>query len=721
MAHSWLTVLACVSTLAQAQNLQVTGTALVVSGDSGSSIDLVELPGGQSRSIVDLSFVSFPASLRTACFSPDGRFVAFSEAHPVSSTQSIYTMSTGGSGLRMLCQLYNTLTTDYLLTWSTDGHIYWSEWTDYVYRVDVVTGRREVFRTMPYVSKVASQDGGSGTTGVVRLKTSIDGTRGSAISKGLGHVFALDLAAGDSLSAGEWFGCQGTISASGEYLVRGVTTGHADWPEGMELGFQSFYTETFSTRSTLQWYWAPGQPDTPEDNMVHDHLYAVNSDSFLVCTGYRAPLEGRGFVYDLGAGDYVMLDTSGGQPSAPVDFWLGPLPTAPSPLTLMAQPTHIAFATVSSAPLDQDVTVQASGPVSADSVQVLEDAAWLNVMSSVTGEEIVLTNQVDPAGLADGACHATVTVYAGDLATVNYEVALTVGDNPAAPSLLSVRSLSNESVLVRWVDNSDDEDGFGVACSTVGGNWTSVGTVGADTTEFLHDGLTRGCYWYRVQAVRGGDVSGFTPVDMACLTQVIGLTLTWPTGGEQFAAGDTVRVSWEASGTGAVTVEASFNNGEDWFDLTEGEGVTAESPDWASFPWVIPDSVTTQQALVRVADYLDGSASDQSGQFTITPEAGVAPSTAGHLGTGYPVLALTGSRLVAGGFARNSLVAVSVHDVSGRLVHEGVYRGVELSRGVVVGEPVSVHAGPVVVRATMVGTARSAAGPLQAVLIPTRR
>ncbi len=82
---------------------------------------------------------------------------------------------------------------------------------------------------------------------------------------------------------------------------------------------------------------------------------------------------------------------------------------------------------------------------------------------------------------------------------------------PMAPSNISVQAMSDDSILVRWYDNSGTEMGFALQRSMDGVNWQQVATISADKDGFQDRGLdpsTR--YLYRVAAYNRGGRSQFS-------------------------------------------------------------------------------------------------------------------------------------------------------------------------------------------------------------------
>jgi subtilase family serine protease len=117
---------------------------------------------------------------------------------------------------------------------------------------------------------------------------------------------------------------------------------------------------------------------------------------------------------------------------------------------------------------------------------------------------------------SSGTGTATVQVSGGGRTA---STSLTYGPVPAAPSNLSAAVISSQQVDLSWRDNSSNETGFILQRSTNGGAWSTIATVGANTTAFADKTVRSGTkYSYRVSAYnRFGDsaysntAGGITP------------------------------------------------------------------------------------------------------------------------------------------------------------------------------------------------------------------
>ena len=86
------------------------------------------------------------------------------------------------------------------------------------------------------------------------------------------------------------------------------------------------------------------------------------------------------------------------------------------------------------------------------------------------------------------------------------------GTPPAAPSGLTAVGVG-QTIVLNWVDNSSNEDGFHIERSTDGISYTQIATVGAGVISYTNttfQGST--LYFYRVRAFNGAGNSAYSNV-----------------------------------------------------------------------------------------------------------------------------------------------------------------------------------------------------------------
>ncbi len=103
-----------------------------------------------------------------------------------------------------------------------------------------------------------------------------------------------------------------------------------------------------------------------------------------------------------------------------------------------------------------------------------------------------------PVGAASANNHLTLNDSAWTVANFRQSV---VGNPPDAPTSLSATPVSLWQINLSWTDNSNDENGFRIERSLNNVNWSTLGTVGANTTIYPDTSATPGTlYYYRVIA-----------------------------------------------------------------------------------------------------------------------------------------------------------------------------------------------------------------------------
>lgn len=87
---------------------------------------------------------------------------------------------------------------------------------------------------------------------------------------------------------------------------------------------------------------------------------------------------------------------------------------------------------------------------------------------------------------------------------------------PAAPSNLSIVSVSGGDVSLAWNDNSDDEKGFKMQRQLAGGTWHGIWHT-RDTTRYTDPGLDPGTYCYRIRSYNDDGFSSYVTSTPACV------------------------------------------------------------------------------------------------------------------------------------------------------------------------------------------------------------
>jgi hypothetical protein len=127
------------------------------------------------------------------------------------------------------------------------------------------------------------------------------------------------------------------------------------------------------------------------------------------------------------------------------------------------------------------------------------------------GQATGIDHNTDPANSADNARSMNNT--ANTVAAFRASVATTP---PAAPTGLTAAAQTYSSIQLNWADNAGDESGFKVERALVGGAWSEIASLSANTTAFLNTGLnSETTYQYRVSAYNGAGSSAFSSLASA--------------------------------------------------------------------------------------------------------------------------------------------------------------------------------------------------------------
>jgi len=99
-----------------------------------------------------------------------------------------------------------------------------------------------------------------------------------------------------------------------------------------------------------------------------------------------------------------------------------------------------------------------------------------------------------------------------------------------------------------------------------------------------------------------GDDSALTAYDelQVTVTPPPSITITNPAGAESWQAGTTQMIEWQSVGVIDVRIDYSIDGGGNWAEITPT--VDDTSPDWQSFPWVVPNEPSTE-VVIKLIEY----------------------------------------------------------------------------------------------------------------------
>jgi len=667
-------------------------------------------------------------------FSPDGTQIAYWR------NGSIYVMANDGSGTRQVCQTPDTNFKEQVLTWCSNGWIYFAQQGTSLYRARVSDGRVETAHT-------SSNSHYMGTF-------SSDGSRWAG-SMPSWSVLVAQLGGSERNFGG---GCQGSVSPNGAYVTHNLGDHRSadihNWDDG-------------SVAKTITSY---------NNAEFNEHLFSRHSNDYVVYALVSPNPDDAVVNHWPSNTNYKIGDRVG----APFDFWPGALPSPGTNPAIALSPTSLSFsATAGGAnPAAQNVSVTNSGSGTlADvttSISYGSGSNWLSVSRSGSGNSQTLANSVNISGLAAGTYTATVSVYSTGASNSpqSYSVTLTVSaaptlrdpENPsgtvsglnvsyyelsspsALPNFGSLTAYKTDTVAEINYPSTDGNFATSGRADNVGAVFTgyvqapsdgvytfyttsddgSALYIGAqkvvdnDGTHGMQErsgsiGLRAGKHALRVEFFEAGGGaglvvswegpgvgkqtipasalfrSGSSPVPTTVVVtpasatidpggtqlfsaevrdqngQPMSATVSWsvsgggtvspstgtsttfrsdgstgtftvtatagaaqgsaavtvysgpwvsissPAAGEVWYVGTTRRIRWTASGVSVVTLTWSADGGSYWESIATS--VRDTDAGWQDYPWVVPDSPSTQ-CLVRVSGYM-GECSAQSGLFEI--------------------------------------------------------------------------------------------------------
>ncbi|MCU7511799.1 MAG: T9SS type A sorting domain-containing protein [Ignavibacteria bacterium] len=144
---------------------------------------------------------------------------------------------------------------------------------------------------------------------------------------------------------------------------------------------------------------------------------------------------------------------------------------------------------------------------------------------------------------------------------------------------------------------------------------TISGTSATDVSASIN-GLSQGnIYHFRVRA--NSSLGNFYGDDKTFTTDGITLTLTSPTGSEQWLTGTVQNISWRSKNVANIKIEYSTDNGSSWITI-----VPSVATSQRSYQWTVPSQVSSKYR-VRITDVTNASLNAVSNSFLVysTPSA----------------------------------------------------------------------------------------------------
>ncbi len=176
--------------------------------------------------------------------------------------------------------------------------------------------------------------------------------------------------------------------------------------------------------------------------------------------------------------------------------------------SLLNSPTNLAVTAVTANSVTLNWTDN-SGKETGYKIERRTHNTGFTQIAAVGSNTTTFTN----AGLnANVTYYYRVRAYNNDVnSAYSEEVSALTTNIPAAPSNLAVSSVTNNAVSLYWTDNASNESGFKIERRVDGGNYTQIGTVGANVTSYTSSGLNNNTtYYYRVRSYNSHGDSAYS-------------------------------------------------------------------------------------------------------------------------------------------------------------------------------------------------------------------
>ncbi|HET6978752.1 MAG TPA: LamG-like jellyroll fold domain-containing protein [Pyrinomonadaceae bacterium] len=333
--------------------------------------------------------------------------------------------------------------------------------------------------------------------------------------------------------------------------------------------------------------------------------------------------------------------------------------------------------------------LQFSGAASYDTDGSISTYAW-NFGDGQSGTGVSPSH----AYTASGVYTVTLTVTDNAGGSGNASTSVTVVSPPVAPSALTATAPSASQISLSWIDNSSNEIAFLIERTTpAGGSYTTVATVGPNSTGWRDTGLSAGVnYLYRVRSAIAAGYSAYSNVASATTYAAPALDARYSLSLNGTNSYVTVPNSTTLNISGPITVEAwikttstasqSIVERYNWLNTDDGGyalrleqgrllfGTVRNSTTYDSVMGGTPVSLNVWHHVAGIFDgsqlrvYLDGR-EDGVKASTVAPASGTQSLKIGaggnDAGTNFNGL-IDEVRISSGVQYRGSFTAMSLHD-----------------------------------------------------------
>ncbi len=268
------------------------------------------------------------------------------------------------------------------------------------------------------------------------------------------------------------------------------------------------------------------------------------------------------------------------------------------------------------------LTVSTCGLATYDSAIQMFSGSCGSLTSVACNDDTCALQSTASATVSAGVYYIRVGGYSGATGSFSLSVSGPAAPPavPSAPTGLGATAVGATQVNLSWTDTSNDETGFQVQRSTSGAAFSTIASLGANSTSYNDTGRSPSTlYAYRVRAVNGAGNSSYSNTASATTDPAVPSA---PTGlGANAVGSDQINLAWtdNSSDETGFDIERSANGSAFGTIATMGANSTSFSDTGRS-----PSS--TYSYRVRAVNGAGGSSYSNVATATTGPAAPSAPS-----------------------------------------------------------------------------------------------
>ncbi len=274
-------------------------------------------------------------------------------------------------------------------------------------------------------------------------------------------------------------------------------------------------------------------------------------------------------------------------------------------------------------PAPESVSVGNLGQGLLADVTPSENADWLQVTQSGSGNDQLLQNSVDILGMAAGSYTTSVQVACSNASnspqeySVNLEIAAagddqdptvtidTPTDGQTVSGSIPIAGTATDNAAIEKVEIKLDDGIFEAAAGTDSWSYTLVTTALSDGSHSLTA---------RASDTSGNSASETVSIQVDNQGSQPEIEIISPNGGEIWEAGSTQHIRWSCMAIDDVSLRYSTDNGTSF--KTIEVTVDKSKPGWLDYPWLVPDE-PSKECLVFISGYFGEAPTQSAAPFEI--------------------------------------------------------------------------------------------------------